>query len=1331
MNMFPKQLNRLATKIIGKTPLQTVLVVPFLLQVIGTVGIVGWLSFQNGQRAVNDVAAQLRREISNRVYDRVKSYLEVPQQVNQINYHALQQGLLNFQKLSEAELYFWRQVQAFPSLGNAGLANTKGQSFRVGWIDRQSISEQPQVVEQLTPGGGDLYYYDIDQNANRVKLAKKVPNYDPRNRPFYTSAVKQGKPTWSEVYINFGYNVLQIKASRPFYDGSGKLLGVIASELGINQISHFLQTLKFGNSGQVFILEPTGDLVATSISNQAMLTGKAKDAKRIQAVNSDNLIIRSSVTFLKNHFVSLKNIQQNYQFEFKIDGEKEFLQVFPISDEYGLNWLVVVVVPESDFMEQINSNTRTTIWLSVAALITATILGILTAKWVVWPILRLNLAAKGLARNEWDTNLVSYRSDELGELADSFNSMAEQLQHSFTSLRESESRLKQFLNAIPLGIFIVDPQGKPDYINPAGEELLGQGILESDAENVGKSYRFCLAGTEEIYPAERDPILNALQGISVTVDDMEVIQLNKADQAVPLQVFGTPIYDEQGNIIYAMCAFQNITERKQAENLSKEYKQNLEAQVAKRTAQVAKRTAELAKAEEKFSKAFRLSPNAITLTRISDGSHIEVNESFCRMMGYSHEEIIGKTAVDLNFWASLGERDRMIQTLKNKTAIHNYELQFRNRSGQERTALLSIETIDIEGEACFLSISSDISDRQQAETALREAEEKYRNIYENALSGIFQITRDGKYLSANLALAQLYGYESAAELIAAQPNFKNQLYVNPHRRKQFMSLMNLHGILSNFESQIYRKDHSIIWVSENSRIVCDEEGNLLYYEGFIKDITANKEAEIQMQQAKEAAEAANKAKSTFLANMSHELRSPLNAVLGFAQVMIRSKTLSKDNQENVGIILRSGEHLLNLINQVLDLSKIEAGRISLNQKNFDLYRLLDDLEDMFALKAEEKGLQLLFDRDAEVPHYIHTDEVKLRQVLINLLNNAIKFTLSGRVSVQVKGGLGNEHNKSNPKIPGCYSLHFEVQDTGAGIAPDEINQLFEAFVQTKTGKDSQEGTGLGLAISRQFVQLMGGDITVISEVEKGTIFQFDIQVNLVEDTDIQSKSPKLRVVALEPNQPRYRLLIVDDKPLNRQLLVKLLSPLGFELREANNGQEAMDMCALWEPHLIWMDMRMPVMDGYEATKQIKTTTQGQATAIIALTASVLEEERAVILSAGCDDFMRKPFQEEDIFTAISKHLGVRYIYEYPTEASVLGSDDSSQQVLTPYAIASLPPDWVTAFKQNILSVDMEEIASSIEQIRSVNSSLADKLEDCINNFEYDSILSVIAKSEGN
>ncbi|MEG4073694.1 PAS domain S-box protein [Microcoleus sp. Pol14C2] len=1312
--MVPTPLNRFVARIIGKVPLQTVLVVPFLVQIVGIVGVVGWLSFQNGQRAVNDVAAQLRGEISDRIKDRMEHYMSIPHIVNHLNVQGIKLGQLNLEDSQKLEHHFLEQIQYFDSISIIYTGKENGEhSGAIRTKERTLIS----AADRST--GNKLARYTADSQGNRFQLVQISPNtYDPRIRPWYRAAAAAKKPIWTPIYTDFLTGELAITAAMPIYDDAGKLIGVAGSDVLFSRIKEFLVSLKIGKSGQTFVMERSGMLIATSTASAEFVV-EGKETRRIKASESDNPVIRQTAQHLDKHYDSLAKINSSQQLTFDVDRKRNFIQVAPFKDDRGLDWLIVVVVPESDFMEQINLNTRTTFLLSLAALMGATILGTLTAKWVVQPILRLNAAAKALARNKWDTKLTLNREDELGELATAFNSMAEQLQHSFTSLSESESRLKQFLNAVPLGIFIAEPNGQPHYINPTGEEILSQGIVAADAEKLRQLYRVYLAGTQEIYPAERDPILNALQGKSVTVDDIEIFSNNKT---VPLQVWGTPIYDSQGNIIYGMCAFQNITKRKLAEKLLRAYNQNLAVQVAQRTA-------DLAKAKEKFSKAFRSSPNAITITRIRDGCHLEVNDSFCRMMGYTQEEIIGKTAVELNFWASLKERDRMIQMLKDKTAIHNYELRFRNKNGTERTALLSIETINIDGEACFLSISSDITERQKAETALREAEEKYRNIYENALNGIFQTAIDGKYISANPALAQLYGYECPAELIAAQPNFNNQLYVKPNRRDEFAALMTECGILSNFESEIYRKDGSIIWISENCRAVCDEAGNLLYYEGFIKDITDNKQAEIKMQQAKEAAEAANKAKSTFLANMSHELRSPLNAVIGFAQVLIRSQTLSQENQENVGIILRSGEHLLALINQVLDLSKIEAGRTTLNAKSFDLYQLIDDLEDMFALKAEQKGLQLIFDTDAEVPHYICTDEVKLRQVLINLLNNAIKFTSEGRVSVKVKGGRRHIHKNSTDQLPGRYWLHFEVQDTGAGIAAEEIDQLFEAFVQTKTGKDSQEGTGLGLAISRQFVQLMGGEITASSDIGKGALFQFDIQVNLVEASDIESKKTQRRVVALEPNQPSYRLLIVDDKPLNRQLLVKLLSPLGFELREANNGKEAVDIFMEWEPHLIWMDMRMPVMDGYEATKQIKTTTGGQATAIVALTASVLEEERAVILSAGCDDFMRKPFREEDIFVAMGKHLGVRYIYEDSTAVSAAGVEESSQEVLTPEAFASLSPDWMAQFKQSILSVDMEAIATSIAQIGTVNPSLAGKLQDCINNFEYDRILNIIELSE--
>jgi CheY-like chemotaxis protein len=373
---------------------------------------------------------------------------------------------------------------------------------------------------------------------------------------------------------------------------------------------------------------------------------------------------------------------------------------------------------------------------------------------------------------------------------------------------------------------------------------------------------------------------------------------------------------------------------------------------------------------------------------------------------------------------------------------------------------------------------------------------------------------------------------------------------------------------------------------------------------------------------------------------------------------------------------------------------------------------------MFQLKVKDKELQLLFDLSFDVPRYVRTDEVKFRQALINVLNNAIKFTSKGSVSLKVKSKAERITKNNQERI----TITFEVEDTGLGIATNELDSLFESFVQTKTGQQSQEGTGLGLTIARSFVQLMGGKMTVSSYVGKGTTFKFNIQATVVESIDSKIQQPTRRAIALEPNQPRYRILIVDNLWDNRQLLIKLLSPLGFELQEASNGQEAIAFWDTWEPHLIWMDIRMPVMDGIEATQRIKATPQGQHTVIVALTASVLEEKRSAVLAAGCAEFIRKPFREADIFDAMHKHIGVRFVYEEPT--AVPTSTETNVDVLTPAVLASLPSDLVANLRQAILSLDIESMQSYIAQISELDRSLAELIATLAKDFKYKQLLTL-------
>jgi len=557
-------------------------------------------------------------------------------------------------------------------------------------------------------------------------------------------------------------------------------------------------------------------------------------------------------------------------------------------------------------------------------------------------------------------------------------------------------------------------------------------------------------------------------------------------------------------------------------------------------------------------------------------------------------------------------------------------------------------------------------------------------------------------------------------------NFTRDSYIVKHQSKSVLCapLLNqgrLTGILyleNNLTTGAFTQNRLKVLNLLSSQIAISIENSFLYnnLEQKVTERTSELEQEIVVRkQAEKTAQVANQAKSTFLANMSHELRSPLNAILGFAQILTRSQRLDKENQENVGIISRSGEHLLSLINQVLDLSKIEAGRTTLNENHFDFYRLLGDLEDMFHLKADDKRLQLLFEREPSVSQYLYTDEVKVRQVLINLLNNALKFTVDGGITVRVNAKTIVQANLNQQQS----LIEFEIEDTGPGIEPDELGDLFKAFVQTSTGKQSQEGTGLGLPISRKFVQLMGGDVIVSSEVGQGTTFKFHIECQLSEANNIKKPAHEKRVIALAPDQPRYRILIVDDKWSSRQLLIKLLNPLGFELREAENGQEAVEVWNEWQPHLIWMDMRMPVMDGYEATQQIREHTKGQATAIVALTASVLEEERAVILDAGCDDFLRKPFKEGDIFDLMHKHIGVKYVYEDSGKAGE--SDDDAEVEDLKSAITQLPSDLLTQLQEAVETGDLQAMLPIIEAIGKTNKPLANTIAKLVHGFRFDTL----------
>ncbi|MEG5138077.1 MULTISPECIES: ATP-binding protein [unclassified Microcoleus] len=1301
----------------------------------------------------------------------------------------------------------------------------------------------------------------------------------------------------------------------------------LTNDSGPSKISTFLDRLHFSKSGQTFIMDRSGNLVATSTLETPFVKQGKQQPMPLRRINSQDVRTRYIAQQLANKFGNLGTLQTAQQLTLTIEGSPQFLRVTPYRDARGLDWLIVVVVPESDFMAPIQANTRNTLWLCAGTLAIGSAIGFLTSRWVTKPILRLNTAAKNVAKGEWDQPLEIRRCDEVGELTNSFNLMAAQLQKAFAeqkslteALAQSESQLKQFIEAVPAGISIHDTSGKVIYLNQTAKRLLGvENIPEATLQEMVEVYQ--IYRQNQPYPTEELPAFRALRAETVLVDDLE---LHRNGEIIPLEVRATPIFDAGGNIIYAVNAFADISGRKQSEKILTNYNRTLETEVgttalARANELLQDEIADRQLLEEKFYssteqilKIFEsiadiiliLEPTEKTIQIIptkgifQDNYHTSQIDSIIQQFFQDESEEIYfdrvrealATQQTINFdyslqinnqevwfaakisplsdrsavWVARDISDRQLAEARlleaqkiahigsweydiaQATSTWSQELyrmfeldptqkplatpelverfhpedrspyltMLEERSIHKKSFELDLRLIRRDGSLTYMEVRGkpvfdqtgqlirwfgtvlDISAHKQAEAALRESAQREQAIGRSIdrirqsldIDTIFQTTTSELRETLKCDRVAIYRFnpdwsgefvaESMAEgwtsLIQKQSNDSDwsnnlvedsnctvktlQTYREPVRdtylqRNQggmynrgvayrmiediytagftpcYLKLLEqfqaksyiispilcgiqLWGLLASYQNsgpRTWREAEINIALQISTQLgVALQQAQLL---------EATQQQAVQLQQTAWAAESANLAKSTFLANMSHELRTPLNSILGFSQLMQRSTNLSREQQENLQIINRSGEHLLTLINQILDLAKIEAGRITLNPTNFKLSRLLNEVEEMFQLQAREQQLELIFSYSSDTPQYVKTDEIKLRQVLINLLSNAIKFTKEGGIAVKVSWVMEPE----NQQLPINYKLHFEIKDTGCGMASDELDQLFQAFVQTKTGETSQQGTGLGLAISQEFVKLMGGMITVRSQVGRGTTFAFDLPVSAVEAADIQLVQPPRRIIALEPNQQRYRILIVDDREDNRKLLIKILAAFDFELKEASNGVEAIEIWSSFEPHLIFMDMWMPMMDGHEATQRIKGTIKGQATAIIAVSAASAEEARTVTASDDCDDFIHKPFREAEIFTTLHKHLGVRYIYDEPENVP----EPTPIEAPTSETIAALPAGWLADLEKATIECDLELILNQIELIRDRNHSLASALAALANEFQFNQILALI------
>lgn len=687
--MLPPRLSQRFATLPPRLSLRAILILAFVMQIAGAVGLVGYLSFRNGQKAVNNLATQLRQELTARIESKLQSYFETPHEINRLNAFAFARGDLDVINAQDGESQLYQQMKIAPNIAFVYCGGARqGEFFGVlrspddGSLQLSYGNESNEFLRD---------YYRLDVNGDRTYLLRRADTpYDSRQRPWYEAAVRSQGPAWTDVYIAFTTGLPNITASVPVYNRTGRrLLGVCATDVVLpEEFRNFLRDLEIGQTGQAFVIDRQGNLISNS-TDEPLMVGEGSAAKSLKAFDSQDPLVSGTAQYLADRFSGFKSITQPVQLDFMRQGQRQFLEVVPFRDPFGLDWLIVVVVPEADFMAQINANTRNTVLLCLGALGVAIAIGILAARWISRPILRVAQASEAIAQGDLNQHINSTAIREIERMAQSFNSMSTQLKDSFESLRQSEAANRAIVATMP------------DLLIRATGDGIYRDIVGSDRLRAVHSIETFHPGT------------HVRDSLPPEAAELRLHYIQKALQTGMLQV-------------------------------------------------------------------------------------------------YEHRLTVGDLSLD--------EEIRILVLAENEVLI----------------------------------IVRDITKRKRAEEALRIAEENYRSIYENALEGIFQSDPDGYFISVNPAMAQIYGYDSPQDMVKNITDIRTQIYVNPADRQEFEIHLDKDDYVKDFEYEAYQKDGSTIWIHEDTRAVRDNHGNLMYYEGIVRDITETRRQKEYLKQQMQA-----------------------------------------------------------------------------------------------------------------------------------------------------------------------------------------------------------------------------------------------------------------------------------------------------------------------------------------------------------------------------------------------------------------------------------------------------------------------------------------------